>query len=547
MDNREIQAGIQQLERLISTGLALSAEKDITRLMETILLEAKNLTHADGGTLYTMSDDGSCLHFATIHNDSLNIAMGGTTGVPILFQPIPLRLEDGTANDHMVVVRAVLEGRAFNIPDAYHVEGFDFSGTRAFDERTGYRSQSFLTVPMKNHEDKIIGVLQLINAQDPQTHEVIAFSPSIQRLVEALSSQAAIAMTNKMLLDGQRKLFEAFIELIASAIDDKSPYTGGHCRRVPELTMRLAEAAHRTREGPFQGFQMTGDDRYELRIAAWLHDCGKVVTPVHVVDKSVKLETIYDRIETVSARMEVIRRDLEIRYLKEEMAAMKAGRAPEIDLEQRAAEINKLNDDMNFLRRINTGGEFMPQEQQQRVCEIARQCFLDGQGNRVPLLSEDEVKNLTISRGTLTDKEREVINYHIVATIKMLESLPFPSYLKNVPEFAGGHHERMDGRGYPKGLRREQMSVQARMMGIADIFEALTARDRPYKKGKTLSETLKIMEQMKKDQHIDPDLFDLFIREKVYLDYANIYLEPEQIDEVDESRLLGYRSLADAA
>ncbi|MBF0423724.1 MAG: GAF domain-containing protein [Magnetococcales bacterium] len=547
MDNTDIQGSIQQLERLISTGLALSAEKDSTRLMETILLEAKNLTRADGGTLYTMSDDGSCLHFATIHNDSLQIAMGGTTDVPILFQPIPLHLEDGNANDHMVVVRAVLENRTFNIPDAYDVDSFDFSGTRAFDKRTGYRSKSFLTVPMKNHEDKIIGVLQLINAQDPKTGEVIAFSRSNQRLVEALSSQAAIAMTNKMLLDGQRKLFEAFIELIASAIDDKSPYTGGHCRRVPELTMKLAEAAHRTQEGPFQGFQMTEDDRYELRIAAWLHDCGKVVTPVHVVDKSVKLETIHDRIETVSARMEVIRRDLEIRHLKEEIAAMKAGQAPEIDWERRVKEIDKINDDMNFLRRVNTGSEFMPKEEQQRIYEIARQRYLDGQGNWVSLLSDDEAKNLTISRGTLTEEERKIINYHIVATIKMLESLPFPNYLKRVPEFAGGHHERMDGKGYPNGLRREQMSVQARIMGIADIFEALTARDRPYKKGKTLSESLKIMEHMKKDQHIDPDLFDLFIREKVYLDYANLYLEPEQIDEVDESSLLGYRPLADAA
>ncbi|HVJ22314.1 MAG TPA: HD domain-containing phosphohydrolase, partial [Burkholderiales bacterium] len=374
-----------------------------------------------------------------------------------------------------------------------------------------------------------IGVLQLINAQDPRTGEIVAFSASDQRLAESLASQAAIALTNRMLIIQLEQLFESFINLINSAIDEKSPYTGGHCQRVPQLTMMLAEAVNETRDGPLSDFNMTEKDRYELKIAGLLHDCGKVTTPVHVVDKATKLETIYDRIHLIDTRFEVLKRDLELQSLR--------GGFPEQQLRQRLRE---LDDDRRFLHACNIGGERMKDEDVERVKRIAGYRWRDVSGHEANFLSDDEVKNLTIRAGTLTDDERKIINHHIVATIKMLEALPWPKHLTSVPEYAGGHHERMDGKGYPKGLKREQMSVQARCMGIADIFEALTAKDRPYKKGKTLSESLEILGRMKINNHVDPDLFDIFVRKKVYLRYAEMFLDQEQIDTVDESKIPGY-------
>jgi HD-GYP domain-containing protein (c-di-GMP phosphodiesterase class II) len=452
----------------------------------------------------------------------------------------------------MVAAHAALTGETVNIADAYSEKGFDFSGTRNFDKKTGYRSKAFLTVPMKNHAGEIIGVLQLINCKDPTTNEIGPFSHSDQRLAESLASQAAIALTNRRLInqleelnDQLKKLFESLIDLINTAIDEKSPYTGGHCKRVPELTMMLAEAVNETYDGPLREFKMSDKDRYELHIAGLLHDCGKVTTPVHVVDKATKLETIFDRISLVDTRFEVLKRDLEIEALKRKVDLLggKSDRAAESsridrDLQERVRE---LESDREFLRHANIGGEVMSAEAQERVKRIgtARK-WADVSGNRTDFLSQDEIKNLTIARGTLTPEERETINHHIVATIKMLEALPWPTHLRNVPEYAGGHHERMDGKGYPRGLKREQMSVQARVMGIADIFEALTAKDRPYKPGKTLSESLRILGNFRLNGHIDPDLFDVFVRKKVYLRYAQQFLDREQIDAVDEGKIPGY-------
>lgn len=459
------------------------------------------------------------------------------------FYPIHLTGKDGKPNHSMVAAYAALTGETVNIPDAYTAEGFDFSGTRNFDKKTGYRSKSFLTVPMKNHENEAIGVLQLINASDPNTGEIVPFSPSDQRLAESLASQAAIALTNRMLIIQLEELFESFINLMNTAIDEKSPYTGGHCQRVPQLTMMLAEAVNDMSEGPLAAFSMNDKDRYELKIAGLLHDCGKVTTPVHVVDKATKLETIYDRIHILDTRFEVLKRDAEIALMKEKalLVAHGALRAEHDAADARHRErLRRLDDDRAFLRACNVGGEAMRESDQERVKAIARYRWTDTSGHDANFLSEDELKNLTIRAGTLTGDERQIINHHIVATIKMLEALPWPKHLTNVPEYAGGHHERMDGKGYPKGLTREQMSVQARVMGIADIFEALTAKDRPYKKGKTLSESLEILGKFKLNGHIDPDLFDVFVRKKVYRRYAELFLDKEQIDEVDESKIPGY-------
>jgi len=531
---------LKRLEQLNHIGIALSQERDINTLLERILIAAKDITHADGGTLYRMTEDKT-LKFEIIRNDTLGIAMGGTTGVEIPFYPIYLFDKDGKPVLSMVAACAVHQERSVNIADAYTEAGFDFTGTQSFDKKTGYRSQSFLTVPMKNHEGLIIGVLQLINAKDPRTGEVVAFSDTDQHLAESLASQAAIALTNRLLINHLEALFESFISLINAAIDDKSPYTGGHCQRVPTLTMMLAEAVDNCKVGPLRDFAMTERDRYELKIAGLLHDCGKVTTPVHVVDKATKLQTIFDRIALIDTRFEVVKRDAEIALLKGRVEKLAPGRRDVMADAQLVAGFREIEADRDFLRHSNVGSEAMKDEDIARVKAIAKRYrWRNGDGERADFLSEEEVRNLTIRSGTLTAEERQVINHHIEVTIQMLESLPWPRHLKNVPEYAGGHHERMDGKGYPRGLKREQMSIQARCMGIADIFEALTAKDRPYKKGKTLTESLTILGKFKLNGHIDPDLFDIFMWEKVYEKYARQFLDPDQIDEVDVAQIPGY-------
>ena len=412
------------------------------------------------------------------------------------------------------------------------------------------------------------------------------FIPDNARLsfIEALSGSAAVSLETKELIRAQKQLFEAFITLIAGAIDAKSAYTGGHCARVPELTKMLARAACEQNSGPYKDFSLDEDAWEAVHVAAWLHDCGKVTTPEYVVDKATKLETLYDRIHEIRMRFEVLKRDAEIDCLK----AISAGE-PEATAHARLSEqLAQLDDDFAFVAACNEGGEFMSPEKQERLQSIAARhwqrtlddrigisheekqrkehtpatdlpametLLADKPEHRVERLAHDniaednpwgfkmqvpellynrgELYNLSVARGTLSEEERYKINEHIVQTLIMLSQLPFPKHLRNVPEIAAGHHEKMDGSGYPKRLRGEDMSPLARMMAIADIFEALTAVDRPYKKGKTLSEAIKIMSLMKKDQHIDPDLFDLFLRSGVYREYAARFMRPEQIDTVD--------------
>jgi len=534
---------LHRFEQLNEIGVSLSSERNIERLLETILVAAKTIMHADGGTLYRMSEDRKSLHFAILRTDSLGLAYGGSSAPPIAshFGDLPLYVDDGSGcglqeNNSLVAAYAALQAKTVNIADAYTADGFDFSGTREFDLANGYRSQSFLTVPLKrhdshgNHEGQVIGVLQLINATDPDSGQVRAFSHADQRLAESLASQAAITLSNRLLLNQIETLFESFVSLINMAIDEKSPYTGGHSQRMQALTMMLAEAANISQEGVLATFSLDEDARYELRIASLLHDCGKVATPQHVVDKATKLQTIYDRIGLIDTRFEIVRRDAELSMLR----AIKAG-SDQLPAEAAWREINRAIDaDREFLRRINIGSESMTAAEQARVREISRRYrWSDGSGLERDFLSEDELDNLCIRAGTLTAAERQIINSHIVTTIRMLESLPWPTHLQHVAEYAGGHHERMDGKGYPRGLRREQMPIQARIMGVADIFEALTARDRPYKASMTLGEALRILRQMRDNGHIDPDLYTAFIEQKVYLDYAERYLAPAQVDIAD--------------
>ncbi|MCB1693078.1 MAG: GAF domain-containing protein [Pseudomonadales bacterium] len=572
-------------KRLIDIGIALSAEKNPDRLMEMILLEAKGLAGADGGTLYirTRNDE---LEFKIVRTDSLGVAQGGTSGVDISLPPVQMYGEDGEPNLNAIVSYCANTGKTINIHDAYDSTQFDFSGTKKFDQATGYHSKSFLTVPLKNHQGEVIGVLQLLNSLDPRTREVVTFSEDITPMIEALASQAAVALDNQTLIEAQRNLLDSFIELMASAVDAKSPYTGGHCQRVPMLTEMLTSAACQSRSGPFADFNLNEEEWYELHIGAWLHDCGKVTTPEYVVDKATKLETITDRIHEIRMRFEVIKREAHIECLEKIIAGEGDAGTLRSALEKELAQVD---DDFAFIAECNLGGEFMADEQIERVKRIAKRQWTRTLDDRLGISHEElkrkertaakalpctedlledridhivehdavvhsadpdnqygfkvdvpehkynlgEVYNLCIARGTLTPEERFKINDHIVQTIVMLENLPFPKHLERVPEIAGGHHEKMDGTGYPKKLKGAEMSVPARIMAIADVFEALTAADRPYKPPKKLSESIKIMSFMVKDQHLDPDLFRLFLESGVYQDYANRFLQPGQIDKVN--------------
>jgi HD-GYP domain-containing protein (c-di-GMP phosphodiesterase class II) len=523
-----VQKIIRQLEKLIDIGIALSSEKNIPRLLEKILLGAKSITDADGGTLFLTC--GDAVRMEIFQSDSLGLFFNDCASNFIDKPSVPLYLKGGAPNFHNVVSYSYHNDRTVNIHDAYDTTNFDFSGTKEFDRKNNYHSKSFLAIPLKNHQGQTIGILQLINAIDPISKRIVSFDPISQRFAEALASQAATVLTKQELIGDLENMFESMIKLIAIAIDEKSPYTGEHCRRVPELTMMLAEAAHNTNHGYLRDFQLSKADRYELKVASWLHDCGKITSPEYVIDKSTKLETIFDRIHLLETRFEVIKRDMEIALLKQQLAELQGN--DQLSEQRQASlesDIKQLNDEFAFIQRSNIGGEFMTEEDIQHLHSLnSTQWVLNNV--TLPLLSEEELYNLSIFKGTLTTEERKKINHHINATIAMLEAIKFPKHLRKVTEYAGGHHERMDGKGFPKGLTREQMSIPARVMAIADIFEALTSKDRPYKKAKTLSEALAILKKMKDDNHIDPDIYDVFIEQKIYKIYANKFLEEEQID-----------------
>ncbi len=514
---------LKKIEKLTMIGVALSAEKNPHRLLEMIVEEAKNLTDADGGTLYIMSDDRKKLCFAVVQNSVLGIGMGGTGG-EITWDPILLINEDNIPNYSNVSAYAALSGKVVNIPDVYNASGFNFEGTRLFDEKTGFRSQSMLVVPMRNHENDIIGVLQLLNSRDTITGKVVPFSLENRRMTESLASQAAVALTNTQLIHSLENLLESFIRSIAAAIDEKSPYTGGHVRRVAELTIAIAKAINESTEGHYSDIGFNEDEMKELRIAAWLHDVGKVATPEFIVDKATKLETKFDRIELLKTRIEILKRDHEIEILRK-----KTGQGQINIINKNDYLIKQLEEDLTFLISSNDGSKIMTDEMIDRVKEIAGRQYSMGSELK-SMLTDDEVLNLTVKNGTLTESERIVVNNHAEITYKILSQLPFPKKLSHVPDYAAAHHERLDGSGYPSGLKGNSIPLQSRILALADVFEALTARDRPYKKGITLSEAINIMKTMATSNGLDPELLDLFIKKQIYSEYAAKELEPHQLD-----------------
>ncbi len=588
---KELVATQERLQKLVELGIALSRERHHTHFIEMILDGAKALTNADGGMLLLRGEDDrmSC---ELLCFDSLDLRLGGSSGRPVPYPAIALRdAGSGRPNYYDVVAHSVLTERLVAVADVADSKEFDFTLTRAFDAEHGYASHSLLAVPLKPRQGQVIGVLLLINARTRAGGKVVAFTAAMAEFVEALSSQAAAALDNQTLMQAQTRLFDAVIKVIAGAIDAKSPYTGGHCERVPELAAMLARAACNAEDGIFADFSMDEDDWREFHLAGWLHDCGKVTTPEYVVDKATKLETIYNRIHELRTRFEVKLRDCHIEYLE---ARLEGAQAPDLLQDQLTQRIAALKDDFAFVASCNVGEEFMDKgkvERLERIAQTVWQRHFDdrlglseaerllineisprplpaeetlladkrehiiprpnqgatpydpgryGFNIKVPqhLYNHGELYNLKIGRGTLTEEERFKINEHIIYTIIMLEQLPFPRTMARVAEFAGGHHETMIGSGYPRKLKRDDMALQARILAIADIFEALTASDRPYKKAKTLSEALKIMSFMRKDQHIDPDLFDLFVKSGLYHEYALRYLKREQIDSVDVAKLV---------
>ncbi len=573
------------IQQFLNISHALSAEKSRDRLLEMILEEARSVCRADAGAVLLRTDDWQGLEVSILQNTPIDEFFGGQKGSTPPFDVIPVGEKHDDMASLTIEERTVSQGTVIRVDDMANVE---FPSTldvakRHFN-RQGVPATTLLSAPLQTHEGEVIGVLQLVNARGtdgslrPFTDETIPY-------IEALCSDAAVALDNRRLLKAHKDLLESFIHVLAGAIDAKSPYTHGHCRRVPVIARLLAEAAQEQNEGPFEAFQLSEDEWYELHIASWLHDCGKVTTPEYVVDKATKLETLGNRIHEIRTRFEVLWRDAEIKFLRE--AANGADRS---QLKERQA---KLRDDFEFISRCNQADDPLSVEDLERIELIGAQTwfrhFDDGlglshgerrlRGSRpepglptietlladkpehivprkegqhpfgdqphgfkmdVPqhLYNRGELYNLKIARGTLTEEERFKINEHIIQTLRMLERLPFPRELKRVPQWAGTHHEKLDGTGYPCRLGEEDLSIPERIMAVADVFEALTAADRPYMTPKTLSKAIWIMRSMAAAGHLCPEVFALFLTSGVYQDYAEKHLQPEQLDEVDVAEVL---------
>ncbi|WP_397432233.1 HD domain-containing phosphohydrolase [Pseudomonas chlororaphis] len=559
---------------------SLSAETRFDPLLQRVLFETMKIGQAQAGLIYLRENEGMSLEPHGL------IIAGNVQELPAF----DIRSQDAQSDASPVWLRQLA-----NSENVVTTLGFE----QAADLQSvllamNCPSVHLIGIRLHNRHNETVGILVLLLADSGQEADLEKLRPDRIAFLQAVSGAAAVSIDSQRLQNRQKQLLDAFIQLLAGAIDAKSPYTGGHCQRVPALTLMLAQAAAASQQPPFSAYQPTEDEWEALHIAAWLHDCGKITTPEYVVDKATKLETLNDRIHEIRTRFEVLKRDLWIDYWQ-----ARAQGGDEASLAAiRDAGLAELDDDFAFIARCNLGSEAMAEADLQRLERIAQRTWSRTLDDRLgvsweenrrqqrnpaatlpvtePLLADKpehliernpcelipadnpwgfkldvppykynrgELYNLKIGKGTLTREERYVINHHMVQTIRMLSHLPFPSHLNSITEIAGGHHEKMDGTGYPRQLKREQMSLPARMMAIADIFEALTAADRPYKKGKTLSEALGIMATMCRDAHIDPQLFELFIRTGIYQRYADRFMEPQQIDGVDPEGVLGKAGL----
>jgi len=503
----------EQIRKLSDIGRALSGVHDLNILLEMIVDQARSFTNADAGTLYIV--ENNTLRFQIVQNDSLKIRMGGKTGETIPFPPVELK-------ETNVSAYVAIKGESINIPDVYDTDLFDFTGPKKFDQSTGYRSKSMLVVPMRNHENDVIGVLQLLNATNPANNQVIEFSQDYENLSESLASQAAVAITNAKLISNMNELFEAFVKVMATAIDEKSPVTGGHIRRVADLTLTMAEFIHDHNQGIYKDVKFSSDQMYELRIAAYMHDIGKVTTPVEIVEKAKKLQTIFDRIHFIRLRMDYIIQKVKLENQEKKIELLQNGsdldEIKKLDTES-DNQIQELVEIRTFINKCNEPGEFLEDETLDRLKEISHRTFIDSEGNEQPFLSPDELLNLSIRRGSITEAERKKMQDHAAVTLKMLQQIPFTKKLKNIPNFAGAHHEFINGNGYPLGLKGDEIPFEGRIMAVTDIAEALTASDRPYKKAMPLETVYRILRSMSEKGELDNDLVELFIENEIYKIY----------------------------
>ena len=510
---------IRQIKALTRIGIALSGEKDINNFFKLVLEEAMKFTNADGGTIYTLSENKQALDFTIICTKSkdLNLGMADTAKWP----SVPLYDEKNNKTFKNFASYVAHTGKANSVHDAYNQDIFDNSGTKNYDENNNYHSRSMAAIPMKDHENELLGVIQLINAIDNHGN-LTQFTEEHLTMLSSLASQAAIAFTNKNLVEGLEHLLYQFVKSIATAIDRKSKYTGDHIKRVALLSEMLSEEIQND-SNIYKDIHFSPDEMQEISLSGWMHDIGKITTPIYVRDKAKKLETIQDRIEIVKVRFELIfaliQKDIEFSKDENEKDKLK-------NLHY------KLMDDQEFIIKVNTGGEFMRDDYIERIERIYNFKYR-ANGRKYQLITDDEKKNLCIQKGTLLPEELEKMWEHALVSHEMLSELTYPKKFKNLPLYAASHHEKLNGKGYPFNKTAEKLPLQSRLIAIADLYEALTASDRPYKKGKTLTETLRIMAFMVKDGEIDKDLVELLMDSKLYLKYAKEFLKPEQIDDVD--------------
>ena len=503
-----------KFEEIMKINLAFSSEHNKEKLLENILTLTRKLTNADAGTLYIKSKDEKTLQFKVVQNDSLNIFMGGTKD-KLDWNNLPIFLEDGSLNNKMVAVVCANEKRIINISDVYKTTKYKFEGTKQFDKKTSYRSKSMLVIPLINHENEVIGVLQLINKIKNQ--EIVSFDKFDEKVIISLASQAAMALTNMYLINSLEDFINAFVATIAKAIDAKSPYTKDHIAKVEKIALLLAKAINDD-ETIYKDVKYTQNDYKQIALAAWMHDIGKISMPEHVIDKATKLEKIFDRIHLVEQRFELIKKDKEIEYLKQL-----------ISKDEFENSIKQLNENIEFIKKTNLGGEFMLDEDIEKLENISKQTYVKN-GESFPLLSQDELYNLSIKKGTLTKEEIDIIKNHAQLSLDMISELPFPKKYKDVLNIACNHHEKLNGLGYPRGLSDSQISLEDRIMILADIFEALTASTRPYKEAMKLSTVENILTTMTKRGELDKNLVDFFFNHDIFKEYSKEELKDYQLD-----------------
>ena len=544
-DAAQTDASRNQLAELVRVGKVLSSGLQFPELFTEIMTILRRAVRAEGGTLYIYDNKSESLKAVVLINEPLSFESVVPEFDPLVAKGfIELPVSRGRAG--AVAVRSFLERRIIVVDDVENEsrdDDLDFSNVRKFDRENNYRTRAMAVFPLVSQDDKPIGVLQLINP-DPEV------AARRMEFLSLLAAQIGIALNNALLVSEAQNLLASLVRMVVVAIDEKSPHTAGHCQRVTELTMMFAEAVEKEDQGPCADFSMTDEERRELRLAALLHDVGKIITPSHILDKPTKLFTIYDRVGLLRERVRAWKLARDHAALKERVRA--AGMEKLIaEAGEEDEESRRWQDDIDFLNGVNRNTVMMNEDAARRLEEIAARRIppLDGEGagggegegesggggeseilgGRV--MEAEEKRNLEIRRGTLNPEERKVMEEHVAISIRLLQSIPWPRNLRRLVEYAGSHHENMNGTGYPNKLRGEQMSVQARILGIADRFEGISAPDRPYRAVKmTLSRVMRIMHAMRDDNHIDADLFDVFLRRKVYMDYARRHLPPELID-----------------